>query len=148
MTRTYTFTVEEGRIRLNRFLGEALREQDVSREKVKRAIREGGCLVDGAPCSDAAAKVRVGQSVVLRMESEPSRVEPEEGELSILYQDDFLAVINKPAGLTVHPAPSCRKERWCIDWWRAFPPCGRRKASGPVSCTVWTRIRPASFAWL
>lgn len=107
MTRTYTFTVEEGRIRLDRFLGEALREQDVSREKVKRAIREGGCLVDGAPCSDAAAKVRVGQSVVLRMESEPSRVEPEEGELSILYQDDFLAVINKPAGLTVHPAPSC-----------------------------------------
>ena len=76
MTRTYTFTVEEGRIRLDRFLGEALREQDVSREKVKRAIREGGCLVDGALCSDAAAKVRAGQSVVLRMESEPSRVEP------------------------------------------------------------------------
>ena len=107
MTRTYTFTVEEGRIRLDRFLGEALREQDVSREKVKRAIREGGCLVDGALCSDAAAKVRAGQSVVLRMESEPSRVEPEEGELAVLYQDDFLAVINKPAGLTVHPAPSC-----------------------------------------
>ena len=107
MTRTYTFTVEEGRIRLDRFLGEALRDQDVSREKVKRAIREGGCLVDGAPCSDASAKVRAGQSVVLRMESEPSRVEPEEGELSILYQDSFLAVLDKPAGLTVHPAPSC-----------------------------------------
>lgn len=107
MTRTYTFTVEEGRIRLDRFLGEALREQDVSREKVKRAIREGGCLVDGAPCSDASAKVRAGQCVVLRMESEPSRVEPEEGELTVLYQDGYLAVINKPAGLTVHPAPSC-----------------------------------------
>lgn len=107
MTRTYTFTVEEGRIRLDRFLGEALRDQDVSREKVKRAIREGGCLVDGAPCSDASAKVRAGQSVVLRMESEPSRVEPEEGELSVLYQDSFLAVLDKPAGLTVHPAPSC-----------------------------------------
>ena len=48
MTRTYAFTVDGGRVRLDRFLGEALREQDVSREKVKRAIRDGGCLVDGA----------------------------------------------------------------------------------------------------
>lgn len=107
MTRTYAFTVDGGRVRLDRFLGEALREQDVSREKVKRAIRDGGCLVDGAVCTDVSAKVGAGQSIELRMEAEPTSVQPEEGELEILYQDVWLAVLNKPAGMTVHPAPSC-----------------------------------------
>ena len=107
MTRTYAFTVDGGRVRLDRFLGAALREQDVSREKVKRAIRDGGCLVDGAVCTDVSAKVGAGQSIELRMEAEPTSVQPEEGELEILYQDAWLAVLNKPAGMTVHPAPSC-----------------------------------------
>lgn len=107
MTRTYTFTVDGGRVRLDRFLGEALRGRDVSREKVKRAIRDGGCLVDGAVCVDVSAKVGAGQAVELRMEAEPTSVQPEEGELAILYQDEWLAVLDKPAGMTVHPAPSC-----------------------------------------
>ena len=94
-------------MRLDRFLGEALREQDVSREKVKRAIREGGCLVDGVTCTDVSAKVGSGQTVELRMESEPTSVQPEEGALDIVYQDEWIAVLNKPAGMTVHPAPSC-----------------------------------------
>ncbi len=105
--KTYTLTVEEGRTRLDRFLGDALREQDVSREKIKRAIRDGGCLVDGAACTDVSAKVGPGQRVDLRMEAEPTSVRPEEGDLEILYQDEWLAVLNKPAGMTVHPAPSC-----------------------------------------
>ena len=71
MTRTYAFTVDVGRVRLDRFLGEALREQDVSREKVKRAIRDGGCLVDRAVCTDVSAKVGAGQSIELRTAAEP-----------------------------------------------------------------------------
>ena len=94
-------------MRLDRFLGEALREQDVSREKIKRAIRDGGCLVDGSTCTDVSAKVGPGQRVELRMEAEPTSVQPEEGDLEILYQDEWIAVLNKPAGMTVHPAPSC-----------------------------------------
>ena len=74
---------------------------------MKRAIRDGGCLVDGAVCTDVSAKVGAGQSIELRMEAEPTSVQPEEGELEILYQDAWLAVLNKPAGMTVHPAPSC-----------------------------------------
>lgn len=105
--KNYTLTVEEGRTRLDRFLGEALREQDVSREKIKRAIRDGGCLVDGSTCTDVSAKVGPGQRVELRMEAEPTSVQPEEGDLEILYQDEWIAVLNKPAGMTVHPAPSC-----------------------------------------
>ena len=83
MTRTYAFTVDGGRVRLDRFLGEALREQDVSREKVKRAIRDGGCLVDGAVCTDVSAKVGAGQSIELRMEAEPTSVQPANWRSSI-----------------------------------------------------------------
>ena len=105
--KNFTFTVAEGRMRLDRFLGEALRDQDVSREKVKRSIRCGGCRVDGTVCTDVAAKICSGQSVELCMETEPTSVQPEEGDLEIVYQDAWIAVINKPADLTVHPAPSC-----------------------------------------
>lgn len=136
MTRTYAFTVDGGRVRLDRFLGEALREQDVSREKVKRAIRDGGCLVDGAVCTDVSAKVGAGQSIELRMEAEPTSVQPEEGELEILYQDAWLAVLNKPAGMTVHPAPSCPDGTLVHRLVARFPSLRRRKASGPASCTV------------
>ena len=79
MTRTYAFTVDGGRVRLDRFLGEALREQDVSREKVKRAIRDGGCLVDGAVCTDVSAKVGAGKKgklsvYALAIASDPTTV--------------------------------------------------------------------------
>ena len=104
---TLTVPPEAGRIRLDRFLGEALRNEDVSREKVKRAIRDGGCRVDGDICLETSLRLGAGQYVELILRMPPSSVSPEAGDLSILYQDAYLAVVNKPAGLTVHPAPSC-----------------------------------------
>lgn len=98
---------DKGRIRLDRFLGDALRDEDVSREKIKRAIREGECRVEGQSCTDVAYRLSPGQHVELLLRIPATSVSPEEGELSILYQDSFLAIVNKPAGLTVHPAPSC-----------------------------------------
>lgn len=107
--RLFSFVVPAGTVRerLDRFLGEALREQDVSREKVKRAIKDSACSVDGAVCTDVAARIDAGQHLALRLRSEPTSVQAEEGALEIVYQDAFLVVLNKPAGLTVHPAPSC-----------------------------------------
>lgn len=98
---------DTGRIRLDRFLGDALRDEDVSREKIKRAIREGECRVEGQTCMDVACRLSPGQHVELLLRTPATSVSPEEGELSILYQDSYLAIVNKPAGLTVHPAPSC-----------------------------------------
>lgn len=107
--RVFSFVVppNAGRVRLDRFLGERLRDQDVSREKVKRAIKEQDCFLDGDVCTDVSARVGAGQQITLRLRTEPTSVQAEEGDLDIVYQDDWIVVLNKPAGMTVHPAPSC-----------------------------------------
>lgn len=107
--RVFSFVVpaNAGRVRLDRFLGETLRDQDVSREKVKRAIKEQGCSLDGEVCTDVSARIGTGQRIELRLRTEPTSVQAEEGDLDIVYQDDWIVVLNKPAGMTVHPAPSC-----------------------------------------
>ena len=74
-----------------------------SRASVQRLIRQGRVRVAGEPAR-AASRVRGGERVVLEM-PEPVRsdVLPEAIPLSILYEDEDVVVIDKPAGLTVHP---------------------------------------------
>ncbi len=93
--------------RLDRFLGGLLRDSDLSRERIKRAIREGDCIVDERACTSPSTKLAVGQNVTLTIPAAVSCVVPEEGELEIIYRDEHIAVVNKPANLTVHPCPSC-----------------------------------------
>ena len=80
-----------------------------SREAVKKAVREGRCLVDGRPQDSPSAKVRQGARI--EFAPGPGRdagtLAPEEGEIDLRYSDGALCVVAKPAGLTVHPCPSC-----------------------------------------
>lgn len=94
-------------IRLDRLLSEKLRPEGVSREKIKLAIRNGFCTVNGKVCCEADRKVFPGEEITLLLHAASSSVLPEDGEVDILYQDEHLLVINKAAGLIVHPAPSC-----------------------------------------
>ena len=91
--------------RLDRFLADKLRENGLSREKVKELIREGRVTVDGRPAGSPRREVLPGSEVRVDLPARVSALEPEEGELSVFYRDAELAVLNKPAGLTVHPAP-------------------------------------------
>jgi 23S rRNA pseudouridine1911/1915/1917 synthase len=99
---------EDAGARLDRFLaGQAsLRETGLSRTRLKSLIESGCVLVDTAVVGDAGAKVRAGQTVDL---SVPPLADPvprgEDLPLEIHYEDDDLIVLNKPAGLVVHPAP-------------------------------------------
>ncbi len=86
--------------RLDRYLAERLGEP---RNQLQRWIRDGRVLLDGRP-----AKVSTPLAGGERLEAappppEPSGIEPEAGELRILHQDPYLVVVDKPAGLTVHP---------------------------------------------
>ena len=99
-----TVPQDAGRIRLDAFLASATGE---SRSRIKRQIGQGGCTVDGVPCADADMKLRPGQLVELVLPSSQESPSPEEGPLDILYEDGSIAVVNKPAGLTMHPCPSC-----------------------------------------
>jgi len=88
--------------RLDRFLAEAL---DVSRSELQRWIAAGRVTVEGAVRS-ASGHVREGDRVECDpMTAATSAARPEEGvEFAVLYVDDDLVVVDKPAGLVVHPA--------------------------------------------
>lgn len=77
----------------------------VSRSRIARLAHEGRVLVDGS-ARKPAFRLRSGQRVEVRAPApEPSGVHPESIPLDVIYEDDDLLVVNKPAGLTVHPAP-------------------------------------------
>lgn len=87
--------------RLDRFLAAQLR--DVSRSRVQLLIDEGRVRVDGAAMKPSY-RLEPGDTVAVEMPAPPAAgVEPEEISLQILYEDEDIAVVNKPAGMIVHP---------------------------------------------
>ena len=95
---------EEAGERLDSWL--AGRVPELSRSRVQRALRAGEVLVDGLPARKAAQRVHGGERVELRF-SPPSPIEviPEAIPLDIVYEDEHLIVVDKRAGMVVHPAP-------------------------------------------
>lgn len=92
--------------RLDVFLGEQVGDA-VSRAKVQEWIKAGLASVDGKPWTKPSQRLRGGESVRLLGRTEGNCLTPEQGDLAVLYRDDWLLVLEKPAGLTTHPAPSC-----------------------------------------
>ena len=81
-------------------------EAALSRTRLSRLIDEGAVAVDGQPVTDAKARVAEGAEVVITLEAaEESHIGPEDIPLDVVYEDDELIVVNKPAGMVVHPAP-------------------------------------------
>ena len=93
---------EAGGSRLDRFLAGVL---EVSRTELQRWIAAGKVTVEGSP-RGASAHVREGERVVVEpMPPAASEARPEEGVVfTVLYVDDDVVVVDKPAGLVVHPA--------------------------------------------
>ncbi|ATG72932.1 23S rRNA pseudouridine(1911/1915/1917) synthase [Zobellella denitrificans] len=87
-------------------LDQALAEMfpDYSRSRIKTWIQQEQVRLDGEVVSKPREKVLPGQQVLVNAELEDEvRFEPEAIELNIVYEDDHILVINKPAGLVVHP---------------------------------------------
>ena len=93
-------TEEKGK-RLDQFL--ATRMENVSRARVQELISQGMVLVDGTEAK-ASLKLRGGEQIKIlgAAERAPLRAIPEDIPLDIRYEDDDLAIINKPAGMMVH----------------------------------------------
>lgn len=90
--------------RLDHFLVRAAAAAALSRTRLKSLIDQGEVAVDGKPAT-AATKLRAGQTVTLIT---PEPVDPvphgEDIPLTIVFEDEHLLVLDKPAGLVVHPA--------------------------------------------
>ena len=79
---------------------------DLSRSRIQGLIGAVKLTVDDASVKLASEKVRVGATYALEMPPpEPALPEPESIPLNIVYEDSDLLVIDKPAGMAVHPAP-------------------------------------------
>jgi len=93
----------EGSPRLDRVL--AAHVSEISRSRLKSLILEGQVAVRGASVHDPAYHVKRGDTITIDV-PEPAAAEPvgEDIALDIVYEDDDLIVIDKPAGLVVHPA--------------------------------------------
>ena len=93
--------------RLDRALAAAL--PTLSRERLKALIRNGALERSGAAVRDPATKVRGDELFDLAVpEPEPARNEPQDIPLKIVFEDEHLLVVDKPAGLVVHPAAGNR----------------------------------------
>ncbi len=78
----------------------------MSRTRLARLMEEGAVRINGVVANNPKAKVDEGDlvEIVLAAASE-SHILPQEIALDVVYEDDALIVINKPAGMVVHPAP-------------------------------------------
>lgn len=100
---THTIVVPSGKIpeRIDTFLTRHLK--NVSRTKIQYAIENQDVLVDGKPVK-ANFKVKPNQEISCRLRRlPPLTLIPEPIPLDIVYEDDYLMVINKPSGIVTHP---------------------------------------------
>ncbi|MFD1508310.1 RluA family pseudouridine synthase [Lacimonas salitolerans] len=78
----------------------------LSRTRLARLIADGSVQVNGAPVTDPKARVAEGDVVEITVQqAAESHIGAEDIALSVVFEDDDLIVIDKPAGMVVHPAP-------------------------------------------
>jgi 23S rRNA pseudouridine1911/1915/1917 synthase len=96
-------TVTSNGVRLDKYLADAY--PDLTRTHIQKLIESGKVLVNGAA---AKSSLKLKESDLIEISippTEPAVILPENIPFEIIYEDSDLVVINKPAGLTVYPAP-------------------------------------------
>ena len=98
--QTFLVSESEGGQRLDRVVASRLPE--ISRTRIQELIETGLILLDGRPAK-GAQRVRAGQRVEVEARQRPPvRAEAESIPLEVLYEDEDVIAVNKPAGMTVH----------------------------------------------
>ncbi len=99
-----TAMAEHAGLRVDRFIADAVGA--LSRSRVKTLIEQARLSVDGRPVTEPADPVRAGSLYTLDIPPPiPATPQPQAIPFAILYEDGDLIVLDKPAGLVVHPAP-------------------------------------------
>lgn len=103
--RTLHIGVAQHGQRLDRSLADAVTE--FSRNYLQQLLTQGAVSLNGQVASKAAQRVKAGDVVCVEMREtlQSQAFRPEPMDLQIVYEDDHLLVLHKPAGLVVHPAP-------------------------------------------
>ncbi len=103
MTETNLLIAETDAPRIDVYLAE---NTEYSRSKLSKLIKDGSVFKNNQPCKPNT-EVKAGDAIrIIAPIVDPAALpEPENIPLDVIYEDDDLAVINKPKGLVVHPAP-------------------------------------------
>ncbi len=103
MSSQIELSVEEANDRLDRYLASQL--TDVSRSRLQKLIEQGHVQINGDVCTSKKLDVKSGDRIRVNIpDAEPLDLKAEDIPLDILYEDDSLLILNKPAGLVVHPS--------------------------------------------
>ena len=90
--------------RLDRYLSEEL--PNLSRSRIQQLIEQGHVQLNGKVCTTKKTAVKAGDRISIEIpEAQPLELQAENIPLDILYEDDQMLILNKSAGLVVHPAP-------------------------------------------
>ena len=101
---TLTVLPDDAGLRLDRFLAQRL--TDLSRSRIQVLLEAGLVTRDGLQITEASGRVKPGQLYLVRVPPPAPAVPlPETIPLDVLFEDEHLIVLVKPAGLVVHPAP-------------------------------------------
>jgi len=106
MSELLEMTVDETQagLRLDVFLAEMV--EDATRSFLKKVVQDGRVTVNSHVCKKPSRVMAAGEVVAVDLpDPSPAEPQPEDIPLDILFQDDDVVVVNKPAGLVVHPAP-------------------------------------------
>ncbi len=107
------FICEEENIRLDKFLTNCLNE---SRNQIEHLIKKGFVQVDSKKTTKTGLKLKKDQNIEVNLPTiETSKPANIDFDVEIIYEDNDILVINKPAGLIVHDAPSV-SEPTLVDW--------------------------------
>jgi 23S rRNA pseudouridine1911/1915/1917 synthase len=98
-----TFEAGSDEVRLDKCIAAAL--PDLTRTHIQKLIKSGHVTVNGCE-TNSARRLKSTDLIVIEIPAPAtSRLEPEDIAVEVIYEDPDIAVINKPAGLTVYPAP-------------------------------------------
>ena len=91
--------------RLDKMLAASVPE--FSRSYLQQLLEDGAVTRLGLPCTKSATKVKAGESwsIELRATPQSQAFKPENIALNVVFEDEFLRIIDKPPGMVVHPAP-------------------------------------------
>ncbi len=100
----YRFVADQGQglLRIDKFLSNRI--EGTSRNRIQTAAEAGSILVNGSPVR-SNYRVKPGEEVTIMMDypRHEQKIVPEDIPLNIVYEDEELMIINKPAGMVVHP---------------------------------------------
>ncbi|MDA1293005.1 MAG: RluA family pseudouridine synthase [bacterium] len=127
----------------------AAQDSTLSRSKIQKAIKEGSVTVNGKVVKKSSLQLAEGDVIVLRIDAslvinQSSLVQPVNLTLEVLFEDDAVVVINKPAGYAVHPGHSMEENETTILHGIAYLFAERKIPFSPDSTLVHRLDKPTT----